>query len=63
MLYKLKLLYNNCLFGTVGQPSSANISGDGVLKSVFKIMRAARFCNFDIRSILYFEVVPQVFEP
>ena len=47
----------------VAHPSCMNITEDGVLQSAFKIMRSARFCNLDIRSMLCFEVVPQVFEP
>ena len=38
-------------FETENQPSPLNISSDGVLNSQCKIIRAARFCNFDKRSM------------
>ena len=51
------------LFGTENQPSSLNIVSDGVLNSACKIMRAARFCNFDRRSICVPAADPHVREP
>ena len=50
-LYVNTALLKFILFGTENQTSSLNIVSDGVLKSVFKIIRATRFCNFDRRSI------------
>ena len=51
------------LFGTENQPSSLNIVSDGVLNSACKIVRAARFCNFDRRSICVPAADPHVREP
>ena len=50
-LYVNTALLKFILFGTENQPSSLNIVSDGILNSACKIMRAARFCNFDRRSI------------
>ena len=50
-LYVIPALLKFILFRTENQPSSLNIVLDGVLNSACKIMRAARFCNFDRRSI------------
>ena len=38
-------------FETENKPSSLNICSDGVLNSQSKIIRVARFCNFDKRSM------------
>ena len=50
-------------FAIVDHPSSLNISEDGVSKSASRIMRAARFCNFDNLSMFSLDVDPQVLEP
>ena len=39
------------LFETVSQPSFWNIGAEGTVKSACRIMRAARFCSFDRRSM------------
>ena len=51
------------LLATGIQPSSWNIRVDGVSKSAFRIIRAARFCNFDSLSIFAADVDPQITEP
>ena len=45
------LLYS-ILFETVIQPSPWNIWAEGAVKSACKIMRAARFCSFERRSVI-----------
>ena len=62
-LYVNTALLKFILFGTENQPSSLNIVSDGVLNSACKIMRAARFYNFDKRSICVPEADPHVREP
>ena len=62
-LYVNTALLKFILFGTENQPSSLNIVSDGVLNSACKIMRAARFCNFDRRSICVPAADPHVREP
>ena len=47
----------------VNQPKSVNISEDEVSNPVFRIMRAARFCNLANLSIFCLDVEPQVLEP
>ena len=47
----------------VNQPKSVNISEDDVSNPVFRIMQAARFCNFANLSIFCLDVEPQVLEP
>ena len=56
------LLYFN-LLSIESQLGSRNIREDGVSKSAVSMIRAARFCNFDSRSIFALDVVPQVIEP
>ena len=51
------------LFETENKPSSLNTVSDGVLNSACKIMRAARFCNFERRSICVPAADPHVREP
>ena len=48
---------------TESQPSSLNMSADGVVKSACSIILAARVCSLDRRSIFPLEVAPQVTEP
>ena len=62
-LYVNTALLKFILFGTENQPSSLNIVADRVLDSACKIMRAARFCNFDRRSICVPAADPHVREP
>ena len=40
-----------------------NISAHGVVKSAFKIIRAARYCNLFILSMFELDVEPQEIEP
>ena len=56
LLYLIRL-------STGSQFRSLNIREEGVLKSALSIILAARFCNFDKRSILAQDVDPQVTEP
>ena len=62
--YKLiiALLYIS-LFSIDCQPRSLNMSTDGVRKSAFNIILAARFCNFRSRSRFEEDVEPQITEP
>ena len=62
-LYVNTALLKCILFGTENQPSSLNIVSDGVLNSAREIMRPARFCNFDRRSICVPAADPHVREP
>ena len=48
---------------TDSQPSSRSIVEDGVSKSAWSMIRAARFCNFDSLLIFVEDVDPHVTEP
>ena len=45
--------------GTDTRPSVSNISLEGVMKSAFNIIRAARFCNLECRSIFELDKFPR----
>ena len=62
-LYIKTALLNYSLSANGSQPSSLNLNADGVLNSVCKIIRAARFCNFVKRSMFALEFAPQAIEP
>ena len=54
----IAFLYNSRL-GTENRPSVSNISLEGVMKSAFNIIRAARFCNLESRSIFELDKFPR----
>ena len=47
----------------VAHPSLSNISADDVSNVAFKIILAALFWSFNMRSKLLFDVAPHVQEP
>ena len=49
--YVSTALFYLIVFETVSQPSSWNFGAEGAVKSACRIMRAARFCSFDGRSM------------
>ena len=49
-LYIRTTLFYISLLSIEGQPSSLNMSADGVLKSALRIILAARFCSLRSRS-------------
>ena len=49
--------------GTESHSSLSNMIVEGVIKSALKMIRAARFCNLERRSIFAAVVFPQVLQP
>ena len=62
-LYVRTALLYISLLSIEGQPSSLNMSADGVLKSALRIILAARFCSLRSRSRLEVDVEPQITDP
>ena len=56
------LLYIKRL-GTESHSSLSNMIVEGVIKSALNMIRAARFCNLERRSIFAAVVFPQVLQP
>ena len=59
---KTALLYFT-LFSTESQLRFLNMRDEGVSKSAFSMVRAARFCNLAKRSKFVQDVDPQVTDP